>query len=623
VLVKDINPIPLESSRPDQLVDVNGTLFFTADDGTTGIELWKSNGTAAGTTLVRDISSAFGGSVPTELTAVGTTLFFVATDDDHGTELWKSNGTTAGTVMVKDIVLGQGGSSPSLLTKVGGVLFFTAFDDDGLELWKSDGTPGETVQVRDILTGPDSSAPFRAVRRGRRALLRRPRPGRQRHGALEERRDARRHHAREGHQPGVADSFPDSFARVGTNVYFAATDAVHGRELWRTDGTPGGTALEADIFEGRESSDPIDLVNVNGKLVFVATKASVGAEPWVLGTCGNGTVEAGDGLRAEWLRDAVLLDACTFEPPSLPLSGGGGRASFPRSAPAPGVCPSNPLAPPGTACNLGTGTCNAQGACVTTTTTTNTLVPTTTSTTSSTTSPLTAPTTSTTTATAASTSTGVTSSSTSSSLAISTTTAAGLPPVNLDDASRSCAATAARIPSRRATRLPPARRRRAAWIVPSCARASRCAMPETLRRLSDRRDVRRGGALHRPAEARDGRRAVRCARSVRATPASSATAPRSNVRASTKTSACGCVTLVQKKKLVVAACSATQARRPSRTARPAARETVSWPWRGVRARWVARTAGQSVIDLVRKPLKAKEARDDADAQAEAPPERHR
>jgi ELWxxDGT repeat protein len=62
-------------------------LFFRADDGTTGRELWTSDGTAAGTTLVKDIHPA-GDSSPHNLTNVNGTLFFAAADGTTGIELW-------------------------------------------------------------------------------------------------------------------------------------------------------------------------------------------------------------------------------------------------------------------------------------------------------------------------------------------------------------------------------------------------------------------------------------------------------------------------------------------------------------------------------------------------------
>ena len=136
VLVKDINPTSNptgedddEADGPEHLTNVVGTLFFTTDDGTTGIELWKSDGTAAGTLLVKDINPGAASANPGSLTNVAGTLFF-GTDD----------GTTAGTVLVKDINPGASGSSVGRILNVAGTLFFSAIDGTtGRELWKSDG----------------------------------------------------------------------------------------------------------------------------------------------------------------------------------------------------------------------------------------------------------------------------------------------------------------------------------------------------------------------------------------------------------------------------------------------------------------------------------------------------
>jgi len=83
---------------------------------------------AAGTMRVKDIYAGGGSSSPSELAEVNGTLFFGADDGSSGDELWKSDGTEAGTVRVRDINAGPGSSSPYYLTNVNGTLFFSADD---------------------------------------------------------------------------------------------------------------------------------------------------------------------------------------------------------------------------------------------------------------------------------------------------------------------------------------------------------------------------------------------------------------------------------------------------------------------------------------------------------------
>ena len=164
VMVKDINPDgnsdsnPYGTSYPSELTAVGNTLYFRAYGGKNGTELWKSDGTKDGTVMVKDINQASSGdpsSYPWELTAVNNTLYFRANDGTNGRELWKSDGTEAGTVMVKDINPSDSGY-PWELTAVNNTLYFTVYyGDDKEELWKSDGTKDGTVMVKDI--NPDYS----------------------------------------------------------------------------------------------------------------------------------------------------------------------------------------------------------------------------------------------------------------------------------------------------------------------------------------------------------------------------------------------------------------------------------------------------------------------------------
>jgi ELWxxDGT repeat protein len=165
LLVKDINPGSTAGigSSWTGFCAIGNTIYFTADDGSSGSELWKSDGTTAGTVRVADITPGPAGSSINELTAVGTTLFFV-----RGIELWKTDGTAAGTSQVWPVDDGSGegiGSWHTVgsLKGFGNNLFFWGADVHGYgingELWKSDGTAAGTVPVTDIWPGSGSSRP--------------------------------------------------------------------------------------------------------------------------------------------------------------------------------------------------------------------------------------------------------------------------------------------------------------------------------------------------------------------------------------------------------------------------------------------------------------------------------
>ena len=170
VPVADINVGPGSGAATGKyetvLANVNGTLYFVGDDGSTGQELWKSNGTAVTTVPVKDINPGSGHGFrrnkygrPTALAAIGTTVYFVANDGTTGGELWKSGGTEATTVPVKDIQLGVKGAfgaKYAALHNVGGTLVFAANDGTtGSELWHSDGTEAGTTQVKNARTASE------------------------------------------------------------------------------------------------------------------------------------------------------------------------------------------------------------------------------------------------------------------------------------------------------------------------------------------------------------------------------------------------------------------------------------------------------------------------------------
>jgi ELWxxDGT repeat protein len=150
----------LDTTSISKPVAAAGAIFFVASREDTGAELWRTDGTVGGETLVLDIIPGSASSHPEQLTEGGRYLYFVADDGTHGQELWRTDGTAAGTVMVKDTAPGTAGSAPAELTSGNGRFYFAANDGThGVELWQSDGTPEGTVLAADIEPGSGSSNP--------------------------------------------------------------------------------------------------------------------------------------------------------------------------------------------------------------------------------------------------------------------------------------------------------------------------------------------------------------------------------------------------------------------------------------------------------------------------------
>ena len=305
-LFRDINPGSNPSSPQDLLkVKVLNTvprLFFTADDGVFGRELWISDGTPTGTRIVKDINSGSTGSDPQQLTAVNGILFFTADDGIHGREVWRSDGTFNGTVMIPEVYIGPNSSNPTELTNFNNrQLFFSATDGQlGQELWRYNTATGATIRVADIYVGAKDSSPtdltFVVDAHGNKNLFFRADDGilgpelwRTRINPITHRIQTAR--LRDIY-PGATGSNPFNITAVGHAVYFGADDGVHGAELWRSDGTVTGTYLVKDINPGGASSlvesatTLMAAVNVGtvirpNRLIFAADNGFQGQELWI------------------------------------------------------------------------------------------------------------------------------------------------------------------------------------------------------------------------------------------------------------------------------------------------------------------------------------------------------
>ncbi|MBD2090623.1 hyalin [Microcoleus sp. FACHB-1515] len=303
-LVKDINP-GVGSSYPNGFFAFNGKLFFTADDGSTGEELWVTDGTIAGTQLVKDIRPGSGSSLdfiyyPPNFTVFNGRLFFTANDGINGRELWSTDGTTAGTQLFKDISPGIIGSTPTGMTVFNGNLIFAAEDRISFrELWISDGTAAGTQLLKDIVTG-FSSSPDNFTIFGNRLFF----------TAFDN--NGRELWVTDGTavgtqlfkdiNPGGYNSSPQSLTVVNDKLFFNASDG-YGDDLWVSDGTAAGTQLTKKIYTNPNRNSPKSLTAFNGKLFFTigdSAYGSNGIEVWF----SDGTAAGTQLLKKIALRDS-------------------------------------------------------------------------------------------------------------------------------------------------------------------------------------------------------------------------------------------------------------------------------------------------------------------------------
>ena len=224
------------------MVEFKGKLYFTANNGETGNELFVSDGTAEGTRLAANLNPGENIHFFDGLVEFNDKLYFKANDGIHGDGLFVSDGTAEGTRLAANLNPGKSndgsgrGSAPDNFVEFNDKLYFTA--DDGVhgdELFVSDGTPEGTQLAVDLYPGENSY--------------------------------------------GYSNSsFPRNFVEFNDQLYFTADDGVHGNELFVSDGTAEGTQLVADIRTYSYSSSPYELTVVSNELFFRADNGQTGQE---------------------------------------------------------------------------------------------------------------------------------------------------------------------------------------------------------------------------------------------------------------------------------------------------------------------------------------------------------
>lgn len=225
----DVNPGGSNTSSPLQFTLFGTNCFFVASNADSGRELWKTDGTTAGTSLYMDVFSGSGTANVDQLIVLGSQLIFAATHPTLGRELFRTNGAGSLTVL-KDINT-SGNSNPANCAVIDGLLYFSADNGaNGQALWISAGTSLSTY----VITNSGAN--------------------------------------------------PRKFTKIGSTVFYVADHGVYGTELFKTDGVAGGagTSVIKNINPNTaQGSSPDNLVAYNGKLYFTADDGTNGRQLWV------------------------------------------------------------------------------------------------------------------------------------------------------------------------------------------------------------------------------------------------------------------------------------------------------------------------------------------------------
>lgn len=291
-IVKDIFP-GVNPSNISELINFKSEIFFNANDGVNGSEIWKSDGTEQGTNILFKLNSRNASSYPNMFRVVNDVLFFSARTEGEGYELWKSDGTDNGTILVKDINPGPQSSDILLPTMFKNQLFFTAENNSLREIFKSDGTKEGTHILKKFSDGGSSTEGMKV---------------------LKDKLIFNAYSDEYGEELWISDGtetgttllkdinpigqslpfIPNSSLLNDSLLFFSASDGVNGVELWKTDGTTDGTNMVANIRIN--DSNPNDfyfhisnMTVVGNRLFFSADNNIIGSELWVSDGLEGGT----------------------------------------------------------------------------------------------------------------------------------------------------------------------------------------------------------------------------------------------------------------------------------------------------------------------------------------------
>ncbi len=279
-----------QGSQPADYTPYNGYVYFSADNPNYGRELWKTDGTAAGTTLVKDIYAGAVGSNPTNLFVANNILFFTANNGINGNELWQTDGII--TRMVKDFVVGSGSSNAQVVSNFNGKIIVTYNTSTNIKKETLDGT----TQLSDVnlfraITEEDLPFPIEWGGIGSTALFYA--------GCLNGSNDIELYKWDGTNAPQLVaninptgSSNPSDFFAMGNKLYYNADNGTNGRELFVTDINTGSTTMVADINAGSGCSSATPFDTLNGNVLVIAYDGS----NFILGKINSSGIFSNSGL---------------------------------------------------------------------------------------------------------------------------------------------------------------------------------------------------------------------------------------------------------------------------------------------------------------------------------------
>ena len=228
------------SSFPRELTPAKNNLYFVANDGINGFELWSISDKGENLSLISDLQKGSSSSSPEDLTVIGKRLYFSA-DNGSGRKLFYYQPSFKKPKIVK-----KSGSNPKDLKAIGNTLYYSAESELGRELWSA--KKAKAKLIKDINPGSESSSPENMT------IIRRI-------------------------------NGTKTKQRPKNILYFTANDGVHGVELMSLDlkSKQNKVRIDSDVFNGPPSSFPRELSIHNQQLFFTAKTPSNGRELWTVG----------------------------------------------------------------------------------------------------------------------------------------------------------------------------------------------------------------------------------------------------------------------------------------------------------------------------------------------------